>query len=366
MEGQPRKTELAAYLARHTAGAEEEALWLNGAIRLRIRCYLSDEAPPSEYIASARSVVWRGSEVLTVRNPHEWHVLPGGRREGTETPERALRREVLEETGVHIERPLRLGFVHLHHLTPKPPDYEFLFPDFLWAVYLSEAGPVKLDHVRQPDEYEEEALFRSVEDASALALSTESMFFLTATDGIRKRQTPVVVVPYDPSWPAMFERERVAIMSALANLDVAIEHNGSTAVPGLVAKPKIDILVGLRTWDNLGTAVGALLSLGYEHERQLIRPRTFSVKRGRPTTHRVRFVEQGGVLWSENLAFRDALRADPGLAARYGQLKQDLAQRYADDLSHEGYMSGKAPFIHAALAAVRGTSVQNRDVTRSR
>ena len=356
METEPGTSRLAAYLARHTPGVEDEAFWLDGALRLRITCYLTEEEPPSEYVVSARSVVWRGAEVLTVRNPDEWHVLPGGRREGNETPEQTVRRELLEETGVQIERPIRLGFMHLHHLTPEPRDYEFLYPDFLWAVYLSEARLIERNHARRGGEYEEEAVFRSVGDASDLGLSSGSRFFLTASDGIRKGQTPVVVVPYDPIWPAMFERERVTIMSALASIDVAIEHNGSTAVPGLAAKPKIDILVGLRTWDDLNPAVDALLAIGYEHERQLIKPRTFSVKRGRPTTHRVRFVERGSVLWSENLAFRDDLRADPDLAARYGHLKQDLAQRYAGDLSHEGYMNGKAPFIQAVLAALPGTS----------
>lgn len=70
---------LAAYPAGHTAGAEDEAISLQCAIRLRITCHLADEEPPSECIVSARSVVWRGAEVLTVRNPEEWHVFPGGR-----------------------------------------------------------------------------------------------------------------------------------------------------------------------------------------------------------------------------------------------------------------------------------------------
>jgi ADP-ribose pyrophosphatase YjhB (NUDIX family) len=185
MERQLTAARLAPNLARHTAGAEAEAVWRDGAIRLRVNCYLTDEEPPSEYIVSARSVVWRGAEVLTVRNPEEWHVLPGGRMEGGETPEQTVRREVLEETGVHIERPRPLGFMHLHHLTPKPAVYKFLYPDFLWAVYLSEAGLVERDHARPADEYEEEAIFRSLDAASALDLSSESRFFLTGAYRVR-------------------------------------------------------------------------------------------------------------------------------------------------------------------------------------
>jgi GrpB-like predicted nucleotidyltransferase (UPF0157 family) len=147
----------------------------------------------------------------------------------------------------------------------------------------------------------------------------------------------------------MFERERDTIRSALGGLR-EIEHIGSTAVPGLAAKPKIDILVGLRSWDDLNAGVDALLGIGYEHEPQLRKPRTFSIKRGRPTTHRVRFVERDGALWQELISFRDALRGDPDLADRYGRLKQELANRFRNDPSHEAYMRGKAPFINAILA----------------
>ena len=161
----------------------------------------------------------------------------------------------------------------------------------------------------------------------------------------------MVVVDYDPAWPGMFERERETIRSALGGLVGGIEHIGSTAVPGLAAKPKIDILVGLHSWNDLDAAVDAVLRLGYEHDSsQLDKPRTFSIKRGRRTTHRVRFVEWNGELWQELLSFRDALRGDPDLAKRYERLKQELASRYRDDPSHEAYMRGKDPFIKALLA----------------
>jgi GrpB-like predicted nucleotidyltransferase (UPF0157 family) len=163
---------------------------------------------------------------------------------------------------------------------------------------------------------------------------------------------PVVVMPYDPEWPEMFERERAMILVALADLDVDIEHVGSTAVPDLPAKPKIDILVGLRTWDDLETAVDALLGIGYGRERQLAKPEHLSLRRGRPhhTTHRVHLVVRNGEHWRDVLAFRDALRGDADLAARYGRLKQELARRHADDVTHKAYMSGKAPFIEAVVA----------------
>jgi GrpB-like predicted nucleotidyltransferase (UPF0157 family) len=76
---------------------------------------------------------------------------------------------------------------------------------------------------------------------------------------------PVIVVPYDQAWPGMFDAERAAILSALTGLDPGIEHIGSTSVPGLAAKPKIDILVGLRVWGDLQPAIDCLSGIGYKH-----------------------------------------------------------------------------------------------------
>lgn len=162
---------------------------------------------------------------------------------------------------------------------------------------------------------------------------------------------PVIVVPYDPAWPGMFEAERTAILSALADLDPEIEHIGSTSVPGLAAKPKIDILVGLRGWGDLEAAVDLLSRIGYEHEPQLAVPRHLSMKRGRPTTHRVHLVERRGGLWDDYLSFRDALRTDRRLRVRYGQLKQALALHHRDD--HHAYMTGKASFIEGVIERER-------------
>ena len=129
-----RDADLTAFLARHKPVTNADALWRGGTIRLRSDSYLSRDSPPLAYVTSVRSVVLRRDDVLTVRNRDEWHVLPGGRREEGETPEQTVRREVLEEAGGLIGRPVQLGFTHLHHLTPKPSDYEYPYPDFLWLV----------------------------------------------------------------------------------------------------------------------------------------------------------------------------------------------------------------------------------------
>jgi GrpB-like predicted nucleotidyltransferase (UPF0157 family) len=166
--------------------------------------------------------------------------------------------------------------------------------------------------------------------------------------------SPVVLVPYDPEWPGMFEGERVAILSELRGLDAVVEHIGSTSVPGLLAKPKIDVLLGLPTWDEVERAVDHLKRLGYEDEPQLPKPRHLSVKRGHPTHHRVHLVERGGVLWAEYLSFRDTLRAHPGFAIAYAALKQELAVLHSDD--HRAYSTGKDAFVQGVLQASMAAS----------
>jgi 8-oxo-dGTP diphosphatase len=180
-------SDLAAFLGRHPVGVSDEAIWLDGAIRLRINCYLTRERPPSRYVVSARCVVLSGSEVLVLRNADGWHVLPGGRRERDEEPEDAVRREVLEEAGWRINDLAPLGFMYLHHLTPKPPGYEFLYPDFLWSVFVAQAGEHD-PHARAIDDYEEEAFFMPIDSARNLPLSKDTLYFLDgAIDRGRRR-----------------------------------------------------------------------------------------------------------------------------------------------------------------------------------
>lgn len=172
-------SDLATFLARYKPVADGEAVWRGGIIRLRIASYLSRDSPPLAYVTSVRSVVRRGDDVLTLRNRDEWHVLPGGRRERGESPEETLRREVLEEAGLHIDPPVQLGFMHLRHVTPEPSGYEYPYPDFLWLVYVSEAVTID-ERGREIDDYEEEAVFRPAAEARMLELSGESRVFLEA------------------------------------------------------------------------------------------------------------------------------------------------------------------------------------------
>jgi len=158
----------------------------------------------------------------------------------------------------------------------------------------------------------------------------------------------ITVVDYDPSWPAAFERLRTRIWPAVADLATAIEHVGSTSVPGLAAKPVIDLDVVLGSGDHVPEAVARLATLGYAHRGDLgIAGReAFEPPPGAPEHHLYVCPPDSPAL-ANHLALRDHLRGDPQLAAAYGALKQRLARAYAHDI--DGYVDGKTAFIVAVL-----------------
>jgi 8-oxo-dGTP pyrophosphatase MutT (NUDIX family) len=173
--------QLALYLGRHPAGAEESAVWgRERTIHLRITAHLADEPPPAAFVTSVRGLLFRGDELMVLANRDtEAYVVPGGRREGDELFEATLRREVGEETGWTLRDPRLLGFYWLHHTTPRPDDYRYLHPDFLQAVYVAEAEQHRPD-LLVDDGYDFGAGFRPLAEAGRLALTPGERLFLTA------------------------------------------------------------------------------------------------------------------------------------------------------------------------------------------
>jgi GrpB-like predicted nucleotidyltransferase (UPF0157 family) len=166
----------------------------------------------------------------------------------------------------------------------------------------------------------------------------------------------VVVVPYDSRWPSLFREERDRLAEALSPLGARIEHIGSTAVPGLAAKPVLDILVGRRELSPVADYVAALAPLGYVHRGEQGVPGRDFFRRGDPRAYNLHLVVRGVSLWRSYLLFRDALRANAQLAAEYAQLKTELAARHPDD--REAYITGKAPFIAKVLEAEEPPTVE--------
>lgn len=153
----------------------------------------------------------------------------------------------------------------------------------------------------------------------------------------------VTLAENDPRWEALFEAERQRLQSAIGALVLDIQHFGSTSIPGIMAKPILDILVGLPDFETGGALVAPMTGLGYDYIGTDMVPDDHLFGLGEPRTHLVHAVVHGGHHWTRNLRFRDQLRAQPSLAAAYEALKVDLAQRFAD--SRASYTSAKRDFI---------------------
>lgn len=155
---------------------------------------------------------------------------------------------------------------------------------------------------------------------------------------------PVRVVPYDGAWPVCFEAEAARLREVL-DCARAVHHMGSTSVPGLSAKPVVDILVEVSTLDDLDAAVPRMTELGYESRGEYgIPDRRYFVRRPAADLHvHVHCYPSGHAQVERHLLFRDFLRADTAAAAEYGEVKQTLAIRHSDD--REAYQAGKAGFI---------------------
>ena len=159
----------------------------------------------------------------------------------------------------------------------------------------------------------------------------------------------VYLVTYDPTWTAKFHAESMRLAELLEPWRAGpIEHVGSTAVPGLCAKPVIDVMVGVNSLVESAPAIDTLTLAGYQYAAYKTDVMHWFCK---PSfefrTHHVHLIPFEGVLWQQRLAFRDALRADRELAIEYANLKQNLARAFEFD--REAYTEGKTAFIERVL-----------------
>jgi GrpB-like predicted nucleotidyltransferase (UPF0157 family) len=157
-----------------------------------------------------------------------------------------------------------------------------------------------------------------------------------------------VLADYDPSWPVAYEEESARLNAALGDVAKAIEHFGSTSVPGMRAKPILDILVGVSPFEDWERCKAPLEALGYEFVTDAGIPRHFIFARGRDRserTHILHIVDYSTEEWSLNLAFRDALRGDPALCAKYIAEKERAAAAAPEGRAR--YTQLKSSFISA-------------------
>ncbi len=152
-----------------------------------------------------------------------------------------------------------------------------------------------------------------------------------------------IVVPYDDEWPRLFEAERARLEVALAPwLKQGIHHIGSTAVPGLAAKPSIDMLAGVRDLEEARGAFEPLQALGYRYREHRPEAHLFWMP-----TQGIHLTEPGSDIWRERLAFRDALRTNRALLDEYAEWK---LRHLATTPGADWYTADKRPFVARVLA----------------
>lgn len=160
-------------------------------------------------------------------------------------------------------------------------------------------------------------------------------------------RVPVLVEAYSEDWRERYETERRALLEALAGAIVELEHIGSTSVPGLAAKPTIDMMLGTHAWPWPEKRDGLLGALGYDHYKTPARHGRWRVYikawRGRPRGFHLHVVEHDSEHWRSHLLFRDFLRVHRSQAERYEALKRELAARFAHDRA--AYQRGKSQLV---------------------
>jgi GrpB-like predicted nucleotidyltransferase (UPF0157 family) len=154
---------------------------------------------------------------------------------------------------------------------------------------------------------------------------------------------------YSPLWADLYQEEEKRITAAVGRLIIGLEHIGSTAIPGIKAKPILDMLAGVAQLEDAFLCKASLENIGYDYIARAGIANDYVFGKGLPRTHYLHVVEHGGAKWINHLCFRDRLRNDPELAQAYQKLKEELSRKFSD--SHAKYHDAKAKFINEVVSA---------------
>ncbi|MGP4076770.1 GrpB family protein [Halobacillus sp. K22] len=176
----------------------------------------------------------------------------------------------------------------------------------------------------------------------------QTLFCFSCANLTSTEKPTVSLSSYHPEWPALFKREEEMIREVLGDHALGIEHIGSTAIPGLQAKPIIDIMTGIESLDSYDQYIPNLSTIGYTYVPKLeLEDRRFFKKEKKTQTFHLHLCEFGGKEWEEKLLFRDYLRQHPEELEEYNSLKNILADRYSND--RPAYTESKGPFITSII-----------------
>ena len=154
---------------------------------------------------------------------------------------------------------------------------------------------------------------------------------------------------HTPLWAELYREEEKRIKAAAGHLIVDLQHIGSTAIPGIKAKPILDIMAGVPKLEKALECKAALEAIGYDYIEQAGIANDLVFGKGAARTHYLHVVEYGAAKWMDHLCFRDRLRNDPELAQAYGRLKEELSRKFSD--SRAKYHDAKSKFISEVVAA---------------
>lgn len=170
------------------------------------------------------------------------------------------------------------------------------------------------------------------------------------------------IVPPDPNWPYQASEEITAIALALNIASKHIAHVGSTAVPGLGAKPIIDLMLGIPGFDSSKDNqkyLAPLKQIGYKFDGTETVAGTWYIRKALPQRFNLHMTKYGGAFWLDHLLFRDYLRSHPDAVRQYEELKRSLLDKLGPDPDKQAYNDGKSLFINGILDLARkeGTSI---------
>jgi len=170
------------------------------------------------------------------------------------------------------------------------------------------------------------------------------------------------VVPFCSDWPRFYEEEAKRIQQAIGKHIRDIQHFGSTAVPGMPAKPIIDIAVGVDSLEAGETCIKPLENIGYKYLWRSDQPRSHFFIKGNPKEYHLRIFEVRSPDWARHIGFRDILRRDSRVARDYAKLKKELCERFGND--REAYQEGKTTFVESTLGHAGAEQVAPLDAAR--
>ena len=159
---------------------------------------------------------------------------------------------------------------------------------------------------------------------------------------------------YTDEWSNYFESEKGRIIKVIGDKVLVVDHIGSTAIPGMLAKPIIDVLIGMETVDYVSSCIKSLEGIGYTYKGEYGLPGRHFFLRGDPIKYHLHIMKRDSDLWRNNIIFRDFLRNNQDAAQRYSEIKRELAERFKYD--RDSYTSSKAPFIESILEIALGKS----------